>query len=179
MKMEYFDNKELKKDNHLNLQLKEKVEHYMILIIPIMIIFVPFSWFFNKEKVSIIMLILILLLGILLLYSFYTLQREKLLFKLIKLEMPDNQLKLLIHNTLTSLKWDFYQPNDGVVFASTGNFFTLELKITIIYENSFLYINILDNWGYITTFGKTTRYYKKFRDQIFKEYQQYKSISSY
>jgi hypothetical protein len=179
MKKDYFDIKELKRDNHLNLSFRDKVYHYGILIIPVMVISLPFVWWFNKKIESPITLILILLLGILLLYSFYTLQREKLLFKIIKLEMPDDQLKLLIHKTLTALKWDFNQPFNGTFFANSGNFFTLRLTITIIYENSYLYINILDDWGYITTFGKTTRYYKKFRDQIFKEYQQYKSISSY
>lgn len=170
---------DLIKDNHLNLPLKDKVNHYGILIIPLIIITVPIVLLFNKEIESTFTFIFVLLIGILLFYSFYSLQRDKLLFKIIKLELPDDQLKALILKTLTTLKWDFFQPNNGVFFAKSGNFFTIRITITIIYENSFLHINILDEWGYITTFGKTTRYYYKFRDQLFKEYQQYKSKSNY
>jgi hypothetical protein len=169
--MQISQKEDLKQDNYLILPLFDKISHFSVFLIPCLIIVMAILLWNNKQIESQLTFILILLIGVFLFYPLFLLQRDKLTFKTIRLDLPHDQIENLVSKTLEDLKWQYYKPIEQVYLATTGNSFTILLKITIIIDNKTVFVNMLDDYGYITSFGKTTRFYKKFTEKILSEYQ--------
>ena len=157
------------RNRHLRLSTFEMIFHFSILLVPIIILFFIIHFWFSNTITSIPTFCFGLLIGISLLIGLFSLQKDRLKFKSIRIVSKGEKLKKVILNSLEKLEWKFENPCIDIYLVKVIGPLLEYVDVTVIIEDDNILINVKDNDSNITSFGKTKRTYNKFIETILRE----------